>query len=154
MELIVFCGIPGSGKTTFYRDRLLATHVRVSLDLLKTREREDILLHACFAAKQPVVVDNTHPLASQRRRLVELGHAAGFRTVLYYFDVSTRVAVGRNSGRAGKARVANVAIFATQKKLQRPTRDEGFDEMFRVSSDADEKAPAAFVVEPWQEPGT
>jgi hypothetical protein len=58
MELIVFSGIQASGKTTFYRERFLATHVRVSLDLLKTRQREDILLFACFAAQQPVVVDN------------------------------------------------------------------------------------------------
>ncbi len=37
MEAVVFCGIQGSGKTSFYRERLLATHVRISLDLLRTR---------------------------------------------------------------------------------------------------------------------
>ena len=148
MELIVLCGIPAAGKTTFYRERFLATHVRISLDLLKTREREDILLHACFAAKQPAVIDNTNATAAQRTRYVKLAHAAGFRAVLYFFDVSTRTAVGRNSGRGGKERVPNVAIFGTQKKLQRPTRDEGFDEMFRVTT-GDENAAAAFVVEPW-----
>jgi predicted kinase len=150
MELIVFCGIPASGKTTFYRERFLATHVRVSLDLLKTRQREDILLFACFAAQQPVVVDNTNPLAEQRKRYVQLAKAAGFKSALYFFDVSTRTAVGRNSGREGKAKVANVAIFGSQKKFQRPTRDEGFDEMFRVTTGYKD-ARAAFVVEPWTE---
>ena len=149
MELVVFCGIPASGKTTFYRERFLPTHVRVSLDLLKTRQREDILLFACFAAQQPVVIDNTNTLAAQRTRYVRLAKAAGFRTVLYFFDVSTRTAVGRNSGREGKARVANVAIFGSEKKLQRPTRDEGFDEMFRVTT-GDKGDAAAFVVEPWE----
>jgi predicted kinase len=148
MELVVFCGIPASGKTTFYRERFLATHVRVSLDLLKTRQREDILLFACFAAQQPVVVDNTNTLAAQRTRYVQLAKAAGFKTALYFFDVSTRTAVGRNSGREGKAKVANVAIFGSQKKLQRPTRDEGFDQMYRVTTDDKD---AAFVVEPWNE---
>ena len=148
MELIVFCGIPASGKTTFYRERFLATHVRVSLDLLKTRQREDILLFACFAAQQPVVVDNTNTLAAQRTRYVQLAKAAGFKTALYFFEVSTRTAVGRNSGREGKAKVANVAIFGSQKKLQRPTRDEGFDEMYRVTTDDKE---AAFVIAPWND---
>jgi predicted kinase len=148
MELIVFCGIPASGKTTFYRERFLATHVRVSLDLLKTRQREDILLFACFAAQQPVVVDNTNTLAAQRMRYVQLAKAAGFKTALYFFDVSTRTAVGRNSGREGKSKVANVAIFGSQKKLQRPTRDEGFDEMYRVTTDDKD---IAFVVERWNE---
>ena len=147
MELVVFCGIPASGKTTLYRERFLATHVRVSLDLLKTRQREDILLFACFAAQQPVVVDNTNTLAEQRKRYVQLAKAAGFKTVLYFFDVSTRTAVGRNSGREGKAKVANVAIFGSQKKLQRPTRDEGFDEMYRVTAD---DADVPFVVQPWE----
>ena len=151
MELVVFAGIPASGKTTFYRERFLATHVRVSLDLLKTRQREDILLHACLAAQQPVVVDNTNPLAAQRTRYVQLAKAAGFRAVLYFFDVPTRTAVGRNSGREGKARVANVAIFGSQKKLQRPTAAEGFDEIFRVTTGEGDDAPAAFVVEPWTE---
>jgi len=151
MELVVFAGIPASGKTTFYRERFLATHVRVSLDLLKTRQREDILLFACFAAQQPVVVDNTNPLAEQRKRYVQLAKAAGFRAVLYFFDVSTRTAVGRNSGREGKAKVARVAIFGSQKKLQRPTRDEEFDEMYRVTTGEGKGAAAAFIVEPWPE---
>ena len=148
MELVVFAGIPASGKTTFYRERFLPTHVRVSLDLLKTRQREDILLFACFAAQQPVVIDNTNTLAAQRTRYVQLAKAAVFRSVLYFFDVSTRTAVGRNSGREGKARVANVAIFGSQKKLQRPTSDEGFDEMYRVTADDKD---AAFVVERWSD---
>ena len=159
MELLVFAGIQGSGKTTFYRDRFLATHVRLSLDLLKTRQREDILLHACFAAQQPVVVDNTNATAAQRKRYVQLARAANFRPVLYFFDVSTRVAVARNATREGKNRVPNVAIFGTQKKLQRPTAAEGFDGIFRVTpGDGDARPesipPAAFFVEPWTDEAT
>jgi predicted kinase len=149
MELIVFAGLPGAGKTTFYRERFLATHVRIGLDLLKTREREDILLHACFAAKQPVVIDNTNPLAAQRMRYASLAKAAGFRSALYFFDVTTRLAVGRNSGRADKERVPNVAIFGTQKKMQRPTRAEGFDQIFRVTT-GDEQS-SAFMIEEWRD---
>ena len=148
MELIVFSGIPASGKTTFYRERFLATHVRVSLDLLKTRQREDILLFACFAAQQPVVVDNTNATAAQRTRYVQLAHAAGFKAVLYFFDVSTRAAVARNAERKGKAKVPNVAIFGTQKKLQRPTAAERFDQMYRVTTGEE----SAFVVEELSDP--
>lgn len=80
---------------------------------------------------------------------MRLAKAAGFRAVLYFFDVSTRTAVGRNSGREGKARVPDVAIFGTQKKLEQPTHDEGFDAMFRVTTAEGESASAAFVVEEW-----
>ncbi|HYO10748.1 MAG TPA: AAA family ATPase [Tepidisphaeraceae bacterium] len=156
MEMIVFAGIPASGKTTFYRDRFLATHVRVSLDLLKTRERQDILLHACLAAKQPLVVDNTNTTAAARAPYEQLARAAKFRAVLYFFEVTTRVAVARNAARTGKAKVPSVAIFAGQKKLQTPTRAEGFDAVFRVAPADANAAPApaaspAYLVEPWPE---
>ena len=82
MELIVFSGVQGSGKSTFYRERFFSTHVRISLDLLKTRGREDVLLHACLAAQQPVVIDNTNPTRAQRSRYARLAAASGFKSVL------------------------------------------------------------------------
>ena len=39
MEAVVFTGIQASGKSTFYRERFFHTHLRISLDLLKTRGR-------------------------------------------------------------------------------------------------------------------
>ena len=148
MELIVFSGIPASGKTTFYNERLLATHVRISLDMLKTRKREEIVLFACLAAEQPVVIDNTNPTRDKRARYVRLARAAKFRTTLYFFEVSIREAVARNETRTGKAKVGKVAIFATAKSLERPSAEEDFDRMFVVRPGDG----AAFAVEPF-EPG-
>jgi predicted kinase len=59
MEAIVLCGVQASGKTTLYRDRFLATHVRISMDLLRTRAREAAFLALCLETRQPLVVDNT-----------------------------------------------------------------------------------------------
>ena len=68
MEAVIFCGVQGSGKSTFYTDRLADSHVRINLDMLRTRRREQILLRACIEAKQPFVVDNTNPTIESRRR--------------------------------------------------------------------------------------
>ena len=38
----------------------------------------------------------------------------------------------RNRGREGKARVPDVAIFTTRKRLVPPTIEEGFDEVVVV----------------------
>jgi predicted kinase len=133
MQAVLFCGIQASGKTTFYRERFFKTHVRLSLDLLKTRAREDVLLHACLAAQQPFVVDNTNATAKVRARYLQLAKSAGFRCVLYFFETATRAAVARNAKRPAKERVPNIAIFGTQKKLERPTASEGFDEIFTVT---------------------
>ena len=60
MEAVILVGIQASGKTTFYRERFFETHVRLSLDMLRTRHRERLLVAACVAAQQPFVVDNTN----------------------------------------------------------------------------------------------
>jgi predicted kinase len=51
MEAILFIGIPASGKSTFYKERFFTTHIRVNLDMLKTRKREALILQACLVAK-------------------------------------------------------------------------------------------------------
>jgi len=66
MEAVLLIGIPGSGKTTFYGERFLETHVRISLDLLRTRNRESIFVETCLRTQQRFVVDNTNVTAAER----------------------------------------------------------------------------------------
>src|SRR5690242_21811350 len=66
VEAVVFCGIQASGKTTFYRRRFAETHVRLSMDLLRTRRREAILLEACLRAGPPFVIDNPNGTPADR----------------------------------------------------------------------------------------
>ena len=53
MEAVVLIGLQGAGKSTFYRDRFFATHVRINLDMLKTRHREWRLLQTYLETRQP-----------------------------------------------------------------------------------------------------
>ncbi len=66
MEAVIFCGIQASGKTTFYLERFFRTHIRLNLDMLKTRHRERVMLDACLETGQRFVVDNTTPTAQDR----------------------------------------------------------------------------------------
>ena len=112
------------------------THVRLNLDMLRTRHREDVLLHACLAAQQPFVADNTNPTPPPRRRYAALARAAGFGAVeCYWFDTPVEVCLARNAARDEPKRVPDLAIFGTAKKLVPPTRDEGFDRVWRVTPD-------------------
>ena len=133
LELIIFVGVPGSGKSTYYRQHFAATHVHVSKDLMphardrETRQRAQI--EKALAEGRSVVVDNTSPTAALRAPLIEIGRRYGARVMACYFDVPARTAIARNASREGRARVPNVAIFTTLKKLAPPTVDEGFDEV-------------------------
>ena len=99
MEMILLVGIQGSGKTTFFRERFFDTHVRVSLDMLRTRERERILIAACLMAQQPLVIDNTNTLASERAGYIDMARNSGFRTVVYFFKTELRAAIARSNSR-------------------------------------------------------
>ncbi|HEX3544687.1 MAG TPA: AAA family ATPase [Candidatus Acidoferrum sp.] len=132
MEAVIFIGIQGSGKSTFFRERFFDTHVRINLDMLRTRHREELLLAACLAAGQSFVIDNTNPLPTDRARYLERTRAAGFRTVAYFFESTLREAMARNNLRAGKQKVPAPAVAAAFKKIVRPSLDERFDEIYNV----------------------
>lgn len=147
MEVVIFVGIQASGKSTFYREHFFDTHLRINLDMLKTRNREQILLRACIEAKQPFVIDNTNPSVEERARYIGLARSAGFRVLGYYFDVQIKEALARNKERTGKDQIPEKGIFGTNKRLRVPDLEEGFDLLCRVRIDEEGR----FVVEEWPE---
>jgi predicted kinase len=149
-EAVIFCGIQGSGKTTFYTQRLLATHVRISLDLLRTRHRERVLMEACLAAGQPFAVDNTNPTRAHRARYVEPARAAGFRVSCLFFDARPREAIARNEARHERERIPVAGVLGTYKRLERPSLQEGFGEIARVTIAPDGR----LVVQPLEAPAS
>ncbi len=135
-ELVIFVGLQASGKSTFFHERFAATHEHVSKDLFRNNRnrnrRQAQLVETALRAGRPVVVDNTNPTIEDRRPLVDLARGFGARVVAYHFDAGVRECLARNARREGGARVPDVAIFATAKRLVPPSRGEGFDELYRV----------------------
>jgi predicted kinase len=148
MELVLFIGLQASGKSTFYRTRLAATHELVSKDLMpnnpRPERRQRQLVEEALARSTSVAVDNTNPTPEVRAPLIALGHAFGAEIVGYWFDATAGACLARNRQREGRARVPDIAIFATRKILRLPTLEEGFDRLWRVSIVED----GAFTVEP------
>jgi predicted kinase len=145
MEAIIFVGIQASGKSTFYRERFFDTHVRINLDMLKTRHRERILVQACISAQQRFVVDNTNVLIEERAKYIQAAKRAGFRVVGYFFQSHVPDSIRRNSQRTGKQFIPVKGIAGTAKRLQLPRFDEGFDDLRYVSINAANE----FVVREW-----
>ncbi|MDF2985155.1 MAG: putative kinase [Eubacterium sp.] len=133
MQAIIFTGIQATGKSTFYRENFINTHIRINLDMLRTRARESIILEACIKAGQAFVVDNTNPTAADRRRYIDPAHSAGFKVIGYYFHSDLEEAINRNSERKGKEYIPLPGIRNTHSKLEPPRMEEGFDQLFYVS---------------------
>jgi len=147
MEAVILIGIQATGKSTFYQERFAATHVRINLDALKTRRREDRLLESCIQSRRSFVVDNTNVLASERAKYIRLARASGYTITGYFFESSLSDALLRNQQRHGKAAIPEKGVLAKYRALQPPRYQEGFDHLFSVAIDSENQ----FVIRPYHE---
>lgn len=144
MEALIFIGIQATGKSTFYKARFSDTHIRLNLDMLRTRHRERVLLSAMLEAKQPFVLDNTNPTTADRAGYIAAAKEAKFRIVGYYFKSQVKQAIERNAQRTPDDAVPERAVLGTYNRLEIPSLDEGFDELFYVAGSDGE-----FEVQEW-----
>jgi len=147
VEAVIFVGLQGAGKSTFYRERFFTTHLRINLDMLKTRNREQRFLQVCLETRQPFAVDNTNPTRTERQRYIEAAKQAGFRVIGYYFQSKVEDCKRRNERRPIEERIPVPGILGAAGRLQIPCRDEGFDELRYVRIDQDNQ----FVVQEWKD---
>ena len=143
MELVILVGLPGSGKTSFFQSRFASTHAHVSKDLMHRGARQVALIEDALRAGRSVVVDNTSPRVADRAPLIAAGRRHGARIAGYVLETPRGECLQRNRRREGRARVPDVAVHVAAARMQPPTLDEGFDELFTVRA-----AEGGFAVAP------
>ena len=136
--LIILMGLQGSGKSTFYHRYLAEKYTRINLDTLKTRHRETMLFQKCLSEGSDMAIDNTNPTRADRARYIPTAQSAGYRVIGYFLESKLQSCLARNAAREGQERVPDVAILGTSKKLEMPTYEEGFDELYFVANDGAE----------------
>ena len=145
MQAIIFIGIQATGKSTFYKANFFNSHIRISMDLLNTRNKENKFLSTCIATHSRFVVDNTNPIFADRKKYIDLAKENKYEVVGYYFYSSLNDALTRNNRRKGKARIPEVGVRGCYNKLQPPVISEGFDKLFLVEIEA-----GGFKISDWK----
>ncbi len=110
METVIFCGIQATGKTTFFIEKFFKTHIRISLDQLNTRNKEQKFINTCLSTQQRYVIDNTNPTKEERANYISVAKANKFKVIGYYFQSKLSDAINRNSQRKGKDNIPEVGI--------------------------------------------
>ena len=146
LTMIIFIGIPASGKTTFYHQHFSEDYVHINLDTLHTRNKERLALEAAFTGGKCIVIDNTNPTAEERAKYIKPAKMHQYRVEGYFFQSKVSDCIERNEKRKGKAKVPNIAIAATSNRLEMPSYEEGFDALFFVHME-----DGRMVIENWED---
>lgn len=119
--------------------------MRISIDLLNTRNKEQKFLETCFSVQQPFVIDNTNPTKLERGKYIKQAKENKYKVIGYYFQSKIEDSIDRNNARIGKEKIPEIGIKGTFNKLEIPSVNEGFDELYYVEIKDDK-----FVIKDWQ----
>ena len=129
--MIIFTGIPASGKSSFYKELFFNSHLRVSMDLLNTRNKENKLLQYGFETQSRMVIDNTNVTRESRKKYIEAAKQNRYQITGYFFESPVQDCLERNKNR--KDYINETGIKAKYKELEKPGFEEGFDKIFTVT---------------------
>ncbi|MCL2319566.1 MAG: hypothetical protein FWC45_05740, partial [Treponema sp.] len=101
-------------------------------DLLKTKTRENLLLEYCKNTNLSFVVDNTNITKNIRKKYIQFAQSLKIPIIGYYFKTDIERSIKLNQKRTGKEFVPEIGILGTYKKLELPSIDEGFTQLYYV----------------------
>jgi predicted kinase len=111
MEAIIFIGIQASGKSSFYKEHFFNTHIRISNDLLKTKNREILLLEYCYNTQISFAIDNTNITKEIRKKYISITKDMNIPIIGYYFRTDLERSLQWNNKRTGKENIPKVGIL-------------------------------------------
>jgi len=145
-DAIIFIGGQATGKSSFYKEKFYDSHLRINLDMIKTRNREAKLIDICIETQQHFVIDNTNPTIIDREKYINKIPKSKFKIIAYYFESKIEDMKLRNNQREGKKNIPLPGLLSVYNKLELPNINEGFDEIFfvKIAENND------FIIEEWK----
>ncbi len=146
MKVVLAVGLPGSGKSTYFKRRriipLSSDWLRQVLadDPTEQRYQKQVfatlrhLLRARLKLGRPITyIDATNLTRAERRHYLRIAKQFGCETEAIFLDAPLEVCQARNRRRG--RRVPEAAILRLARRLQPPALEEGFRKITTIDSD-------------------
>ncbi|OCL12378.1 PNK3P-domain-containing protein [Glonium stellatum] len=155
LDIVLFCGSPGAGKSSFYWKHLQPLgYERVNQDILKTREKCLKSASAFIAEGKSVVVDNTNADPGTRSYWIALAKKleVPIRCVLFtaspkiceHNDIVRALSNGTMMNPEKRTILPKVAFAGFLSRYREPKLEEGFQDIvkveFRVEGNEEQQA--------------
>ena len=150
-KIIMMCGIPGSGKSTFchkhFQDYIYISRDQIRFSLLNDSDsyfaKEDEVMkkflekiNFCVQQGNDFVIDATHLTKSSRRKILSQLTLSPLYPVsdIYciYMKTDLKLALERNNKRTGRKLVPEKVIKNMYANLEEPELDEGFEKIITI----------------------
>ncbi|KAK3706743.1 DNA kinase/phosphatase Pnk1 [Vermiconidia calcicola] len=143
LDLVLFCGSPGAGKSTFYWQHMQALgYERVNQDTLKSRDKcMKIATKHIEDDRKSVVVDNTNADIETRAAWIALSRRLKVPVRLIHFTASAKLCEHNDTVRAlcgdlmnpeKRMMLPKVAFTGFASRYREPKVEEGFQDITKV----------------------
>ena len=126
-ELVVFVGMPGSGKNTYYNNYLSDTHVIIEQDILKTRQKVMKELGKSLKTGKSIVINSMNQTQEKREEYYEKATEYNYKIKVLYFLVN-----GSDFNELREKPVPKIVYHKYFKSIEPPSTDNTPGELFYV----------------------
>jgi len=136
LDMIIFVGYPGSGKSTFINKNLIKNkYYSISNDVLKTKSKCLKMCEQYMKENKKIVIDNTSPSKESREEYINL--AKKYNYFVRCFKMTTDEKHARHNSmyrylHLNKSMIPSLVYNIYKKKYEEPISDEGFYEIVDI----------------------
>ena len=125
-ELVVYIGMPGCGKSTYY-SKNLSEHIHIEQDKIGSRPKLIKQLDKSFLTGKSIVVDSTNPSQEKRQEYYDKAIKHGYSIKVLYFVIN-----GTGYNKLREKPVPDIVYHIYFKNLEPPTPENTPGEIFYV----------------------
>lgn len=144
LDLIIFVGFPGSGKSTFISKNLIQNNYnKISQDELKTKNKCHKLCEQYMREKKKIVIDSTNPSIESRKDYIDIAKKYNYHVRCLQMTTTENHSRHNSMYRylyENKPHIPSLVYNIYKKKYEKPSLQEGFYEIININPELPSKA--------------